>query len=249
MDNIELNLNSGNTAVKEIGFLHRVAGVIFSPGETMKELVRKPRILFAFFLVALSQAVLYIVRFPLLRDYLTEVSKASLELSSKKFNIEVTPELVEKTVSSQSVITLISTPVGSLFVWLMFTAILFGILKIFKGEGKFKQFMSVAGYAYIISALYLLITLIVSYFSGSLHITMPLTSMANLLPASLEGSFVYGFVKPIDIFSIWYYVVVGIGVVEATKLSKVKVYTVIFAMYAVTLVFAGISEMMMGQLM
>lgn len=238
-----------NVVEKEMGFLQRVAGIIFSPGETMKELVRKPRLLFAIILTALSQLVVFVVRFPLLQDYLIKTVKASLEMTGAASNIEVTPQLVEKTVEIQRVVMLISTPIGSVFSWIMLTAILFGILKIFKAEGSFKQFLSVTGYAYIITSLYLLITLVVSFFSGDLYLTMPLTSLGNLLPESLKGTFIYGLARPLDLFSIWYYAVVAIGAVEASKLSKVKVYTVIVIMFAATLVIAGVSEAALGQLM
>lgn len=246
MEDIQTNSNSQCIygSIKKMSLGQRITGVVFSPGETMNDLADKPRVLLPFIVIAFSQLVLFLSRFSLYKEYM----RKSFEMISE-MNKNITAEQIEQMLPLSIISGLVSTPFKEIIMWLIGTAILFGILKLFGGQGNFKHILSITGYSCIISMLYMLTVLGVSFFSGSLHMDMPLTSIANLLTTEMKGSFIYGFLKKVDLFAIWKYAVIGIGCVSVSKLSKTKVYTIISVLYTATLIYSGINEIIASKLM
>lgn len=223
------NINSGlNTEVKQMNFIQRIIGIIVSPGETMKALVQKPRILFPFLAVGLGMLLLYLTRYPLYVDFLRKTMEAALE----KQNAQLTPEQLESSMKFYKTIGLAFTPLGSIAGWLVLTAALFVGIKILKGEGSFKQYMSITGYSYVIMILYCILSAAVSFFSGELLLN---TSLGLFAP-DLKGSFIYGILRSIDFFNIWYYAVISIGVLTLSKLSKTKAYSLMTVVYLASVI-------------
>ena len=233
----ELNVNSGSEKLivnldedsnaAKMGFFQRVIGVIVSPSETMKDLIAKPRVLFATLLTALSMLGLYLIRFQMYKDFM----KTTMELTLANSNKQLTPEQIQSAMPITVITGLIGTPIGSVLAWIVGAAILFGLIKLFKGEGKFKQYLAITGYAYVIMFLYILLSAIVSFFSGSLLLDSSVTNITNLFLPDLKGTYVYGVLRGIDFFTIWHYIVIGIGITLVSKLSKPKVYSIILIIY------------------
>jgi len=249
MDNLNANVGGEAVVVSNMGFFQKIAGVIFSPGKTMRSIAERPKILFPLLLAAFSQVIVYLVRYPLYQDFMAETLKKSMEIQKTKFNIELTPQQVDQALQIQSISSLVATPIMTLLVWLIGTAVVYGLLKAFKGQGKFKSYLAVTGYAYIITLLYQLIVIAVSFFTGSLYLMVPLTSLASLLPADMAGTFLFGVIKGIDLFSIWFYAVIAIGLAEASKVKKTTVYTIVGIVFALVLLIAGAGEMAQGMYM
>ncbi|WP_273702721.1 Yip1 family protein [Thermoanaerobacter sp. A7A] len=220
MENLELN---NEEQVKEMNFMQRVIGIIISPIETMKNLIEKPRILYPIFAMAFGMVLLYLIRFPVFSEYI----KNNVQMALSQTNTPLTQEQINATVKMAPYMALISTPIANLFSWLIITVAIFGLIKLFKGQGNFKQYLSITGYAYTITLLYLFLSLIVSFFSGELTINSSLT----LLAQSLKGSYIYGVMRGIDLFTIWYYVVIAIGVGLVSNISKTKAYAVVALVY------------------
>ena len=246
MSEFQTNIINEEVTIKKMGFFQRVAGVITSPGKVMENLKEKPRILFPLFLIAIAQLALYMIRMPLYQDFLRKSSLAGAEFAKSLTGIELTPEMIEQSMSQAVIQGIITTPIASLFGWFLTTVIFLAIFKIAGGQGKFKQYLSVIGYAYVISALYLLITLVVSYFSGSLHLDMPLTSIATLFGEEMKGSFIFGMLKGLDVFSIWHYGVIAIGLTIVSGFKKRTVYGIVAGLFIIGLLIAGFTETAMG---
>lgn len=246
MSDLQTNITGEEVTIKKMGFLQRVAGVITSPGKVMENLAARPRILFPLFLIAFAQLALYMIRLPLYQDFLRKTMQATSQLTESLTGVTMTPELMEQALSRSVSQSIITTPIGSLFYWLLITVIFFAIFKIAGAQGKFKQYLSVTGYAYVITALYLLITLCVSYFTGSLHLDMPLTSIANVFGEGMKGSFVFGLLKGLDVFSIWYYAVMAIGLQAVSGFKKRTVYGIVAAIFIIGMLITGAGEAAMG---
>ncbi len=249
MSDLQTNLINEELPEKKMGFIQRVVGVITSPGKVMENLAAKPRILFPLFLVAFSQLALILIRMPLYQDSLRKAFQASSKVTESLTGVKVTPEMIEKNLSQGMTTNLITTPLGSLFGWFLITVVFFAIIKIAGGQGKFKQYLSVIGYAYVISALYLLITLCVSYFTGSLHLDIPLTSIGNAFGDGMKGSFLFGMIKGLDVFKIWYYAVIAIGLQVVSGFKKSTIYGIVAIVFTITLLIAGAGEAAMGAYM
>lgn len=235
MNDLAMNSNhpNPNIEVKQLSFIKRLIGIVLSPEETMKTLAQKPRFLFPFLAVGLGMLLLYLIRYPLYVDYLRMVSETAIAQQ----NTQVTPEQLEASLKFGTIFGLVFTPIGAIAMWLILTGVMFVGTKILKGEGSFKQFMSITGYAYVIMILYFILSAGVSFFSGELMLN---TTLGIFVP-DLKGSYLYGFLRSIDLFNIWYYVVMSIGVLTISKLSKTKAYAMMTVIYLTSVVIGAFS--------
>jgi hypothetical protein len=249
MEDLQINRNDENQAaaveVESMNVFQRIIGIIVSPGKTMQNLIVRPRILFPILMIAISSLLLILINMTQYKEYM----RASTEVVMENMGMTLTPEQLDMQMNFSAITSLITTPIIYLVIWLIGTAILFGIVKAFKGEGKFKQFMSITGFAWVITVLSYIVMTAVSYATGSFNLELPVTSVASILPADLKGNFVYGLARGIELFSIWQYVVIAIGVTQLSKLSKTKVYSIIGSIYAVYLLYAGSSEILTSMFM
>ena len=234
------NFYQGNTDeyndVEQIGFIKRVIGIIFSPAETMKVLIAKPRILFPIILMAVSMLGFYLLRFDLYKDFLRQA--AEIQLAK---NPNITRESLEAVMPISIAAGLIGSSLGALFNWVVISAILFGIMKLFKGEGKFKQYLSIIGYSYVIMFIYILLSSVASYSTGSIMFNSSATNITNLFMPDIKGSYLYGIFRAIDFFAIWHYIVIGIGISLVSKVSKSKVYSVLSLIFIATVLIGAFS--------
>lgn len=210
-------------AVEQPGFFKRLLWVFTSPGKLMASLAEKPRILFWMIFGSLPMEILYIVRMPLFKDMLRKTSLAQSDLY-EAYGLEMTPEMVEASLPSAITMGLITTPLAMLGGFLLTALIFFAIFKLMSGQGKYKAYLSVVVHANIITVLYTLLLIPISYITGSFHESAPLTSLATLAPVDMAGTAFYTFLASIDIFKIWYYVVLAIGFCAVSKLKKKHVY-------------------------
>ena len=236
MSEIQMNLVNEEAVYEQPGFLKRILWVFTSPGKLMASLAEKPRILFALILSAISMDALYLLRMPLYMDMLRTQALAQAGLSESLTGKATTPAMIEQTLPMSAKIGIISVPFSMLFMWLFITLVFFAILKIMGGQGKFKAYMSVTGYAYVITAAYILLILIVSFFTGRFMIDPSLTSLATLVSADSVGTVGYSLLKSLDIFSIWHYVVMAIGLAAVSKLKKRNVYMVVGIIFLIGII-------------
>lgn len=239
----DMNINTTGSYRKETGetrnmsLFQRVMGIIVSPAETMKSLINKPRIALPIILIALGLTIFYIIRFPLYKETL----QSGIELAMQNANIQMTPAQIDNKVNTAAILNLAGTPFGALMGWIIWASLIFALIKIFKGEGRYKQYLSVTGYSYVIMILYYVLSLIISLATNTLATDLSITSAANLLPAGTKDTlpFIYGVLAGVEVFAIWRLVVTGIGLKLLSKLSSIKVYSILFVLYALELLISG----------
>lgn len=238
MENIGVNINgTENQTIKPMNFMQRAAGVVFSPAETMKNISVKPGFLFPLILIAITSFLFIFLNFDMYKEYTLEATRDMMV----KMNADIPEEQLLKQVDFSTIIGLVGAPFGGVIGWLIGAAILFAAVKIFKGEGNLKQYLSVTGYAYVIMTFSIILTTVVSHITGTFNMQTSVTSLASLLPTNMEGNFVFGLLNGIEVFSIWYYVVIGIGTSVVSKLEKKKVYSVVAGLYVLFVLFTAAS--------
>jgi hypothetical protein len=244
MENLELNNNNqpaNNMESKKMSFFQRALGIILSPSQTMRDLEEKPRILFPILLMALSMPVLYLLRLPLFQDTIRKTMEMAI---SQQSNAQVTTEQMDMMIKIGTITGLAGAPAGVLVMWLVYSAILFAIVKIFKGEGSFKQYCSITGYAYLITLLYLIVTLLASFFTNSIQLDSSLMILKDFIPADSMSVFMRGFIltilKAFDVFGIWHYIVVATGVAVVGKLPNKKAYMAVAILFVLATLFGAL---------
>lgn len=224
-----------------MGFFHRLFGVIFSPGKVMQSLAQKPRILFALFLTILTPIVKIYSVMPMYLQYMLN-NRSAVEATYQKMNITMTSEQIDQIIIKSTKSTPFILAASDVAKWFLGALILWVIMKIFKGQSKYKQILSVTGYAAVVVALGTIVEIAVTRITG-VYTEISFTSLASILP-DMKGSFIYGAAKAIDVFNIWYYTVIAIGTAAVSKIGKKKAYLVIACIFAVIVVYTGATEVM-----
>lgn len=239
MEELQSNLNNQGqeeaSEVQKLNFLQRFIGVITSPEATMKSIISKPTFLIPMIFIAVISFGVVIMNFQLIMEF----SRQAMDETNRSNNVTMTSEQLDMVMNFTKITTLVVTPIGGVVAWLLGTILLFGLMKAFKGEGKLTQYLSITGYTYILIAIGSLLGAAFIAVTGK-YTTTPITSIATILPESMSESFIYKISRGLELFTLWNYYVVGIGVSLVSNVSKKKVYTAIGIIFAVSLIFTGI---------
>jgi hypothetical protein len=91
---------------------------------------------------------------------------------------------------------------------------------ILKGEGTYKDAMIAYGLSYYILIIQAIVTVIIAFLMGKI---LRSTSVAEFVNVD-KTSIVHWILGKIDILSIWFYIVVGIGFAKMFKSNNTKKY-------------------------
>jgi hypothetical protein len=222
-------------------FFTRLVGVFISPGETFADIAQKPD-----FIVPLIVVIVLNVAGTeafLAKIGIEPVIRWAMEHSSRTANM--TPEQIQQTITRMVGIQTILAHVASVL-WIPFVTLIVALIgwvtvkTIFGAEISFKTAFSVAAYAYLVNIIYVVITGAMIFLGDPAH---AISNPQNLGPTSLGF-----FLNPVDtpkpllalggsleIFTIWYMVLLGLGFSEAShgKAKFVSVFLVFLGLWLV----------------
>jgi len=235
MSDIQVTAINQEVPAEQPGFLKRLLWVFTSPGRLMASLAERPKVLLTLLLAAIPMDLLYFLQMPLYKDFLRNAAIAQSQSSyMQSLGVEMTPEMIEATLPTSIIAGLVSTPLGVIATLLISALICFAIFRIMGGEGKFKAYLSVVSHAYVITVLYTLLLIPISYITGTLNLTTSVTSLATLVSKDAVSPVIYGILNSLDLFSIWYYIVIAIGMAAVSKLKKKNVYIVVAILFVIS---------------
>jgi hypothetical protein len=215
------------------GLLARAIGIITSPKATFEAVIRKPKVIGILAVVALliggSQAAMNITE---------RGRQASLDFQvqqMEKMGMTVTDEVYQRMVTQQKfavytslIGTFVMMPIGLLII----SGILYAVLNaIMGGTAEFKQVMSVVAHSMVISGLGAVFAGVMNLARGS--ISPSVANLGMLLPMLPERSFAANLAGAVDVFTIWWIIVlaIGLGVLYKRKTSGIAIG--LFIVYAV----------------
>jgi len=167
-----------------------------------------------------------------------------LEATYAKMNIQMTAEQIDQAINISKYTAPFGGAFGAVAMWFLGALVFWVIIKIFKGQGRYKQILSITGYAAVISALGTIVTIITTQLTGTFS-EVSFTSLASLLP-NMKGNFIYGVAKLIEVFSIWQYAVIAIGIATVSKLDKKKAYLIVACIFVGLAIYTGVMEVRMA---
>ena len=231
---------NGEEVSESLSPIQRFIGVVLSPGKVMQDLARRPRILFPFLFMALISLVPYILLFQTILD----VTITQLEQSFAMSGILMTPDGIRATAIGSLIGAAVLVPIIAIVVWLIGAAIFMAAAKILKGAGTYKSFLSITGYAFIIKAFTIVIATVMGFVTGEfLTDAAAVTSVASFLDAENTSAAFYAVASQLEIFNIWYYIVVSIGISKVSGFSLKKSIIMVAVLCAIGLtISAGISH-------
>lgn len=247
-ENLEPNL-SDDESVEQYSVTDAVIGVITSPGETFETIAVNKRKNYWLLPVIVSIIIGIVVTFIFFKDDqlisgLMDKQRSQLEkqMEEKVKEGKMSPEQsrqtieqAEKFMDPKSLFFQIIgyggatiVPILMLFV-LSLVYLLF--LKMFKAEIDFGNILNVVGLPMVITVIGAIVGLVLSVLLGKISALSP----ALLYSDGKLGDFLLKF----DLFTIWYYAVISIGISKLAKIPSGKAYGMVFGVWLLWILITG----------
>jgi hypothetical protein len=214
----------------------RIVGVLFSPGETFRDIARKPDFLVPLLVIVLLGFVGAAVIAPRI-DY------ESLEMQQREQMRKKNPQMTEADFERMAPILRASTkvfawlnPILGVLMLLLFAAVLHFAFRIMGGEGTFKQGFAAMTYSWMPFTLYGIIVTIVVAARGTfdpIHAATLVKSNPAFLVDMKEQPVLFSLLSSLDVFTIWTVVLLIIGFAAYSKLSYAKSAAIVIALWIV----------------
>ncbi|MEO8231539.1 MAG: hypothetical protein ABI638_04615 [Ignavibacteriota bacterium] len=236
--------------IEELSLTDKIVGVISEPSKLFSKLAfQSTKVtdwllpLFAMIIVAIIGTFIYMSNPEIKLEMQQQQQKAMQEQFDKMVEIgqlsrEEADERMDKTMEmmGNSGMMQIFSSIGILVMMLLwffiFTTVGFLIAKFaFKGDGTYTQAMSAMGLPFYISVLQSIILIILGLLMGKMLTGLNPTALLGMDIKTLPGFLL----SRLDVFSIWFYVVVGIAFAKMFKSDNVKKY--IFTSVGIWLLF------------
>lgn len=216
------------------GLLSRAIGIITSPGETFQHVVRTPKVAGMLFLIALLTGLTQG-----LPQFTEKGRAAALEMqvqTTERMGFTVTDEmyqqLEQRSHSNMGAYMAIGGSfAGVPFVAVLMTALLWAVFNtVMGGTATFKHVMSVLVHSQIITMLGALVAAPIMYARGVLS-PGGIANLGALVPMLDETSLIARFLGTIDLFMIWWLVVLAVGLAALYKKKTSSIATGLFVFY------------------
>ncbi len=226
------------------GLPARIIGMISSPAATYRAVVAHPKWLGV--LVVTTVLAAFFTALPLTTEAGRNAALDTQMEAMKSFGITVTDQMYEqfeRGAARMPYTTAASVIVMSPLMTLVIAGILFGLFNVMGGEASFKQAFSVVAHAGVISVLGAVFSGAINYFRGGM------TSVANLgalLPMLPETSFAGRFLGSIDVFVIWWVLVLAMGFAVLYRRRTQPIAISLLGVYAVIAVIVAVVKSRLG---
>jgi len=217
------------------GLLGRFIGVITSPRATFEAVARDPRWL------GMAGLVLLVTLAPATWFQMTDIGRqAALDQAvraTEAFGITVTDQMYDQmakaTLDAPAWRTLLGMGIGALVspvVWAAIAGLLFALMTVMGGNARFKQVFAVTVHSSAVSALGGLFATPINYLRET---TTGVTNLAVFFPMLPEGGFLARLLGTVDLFLVWWVLVLAIGLAVLYRRKTAGVAIALFSIYAV----------------
>ncbi len=223
------------TPVPDKDPVSRFFGILLSPTETFRTVVAKP----TWLVVALIVVVLAggsqmwfqstdIGRQATLDETVRKSESFGFKLEGAAYD-KVRESIMEPP-TWRLVLSAVTVVVAPLIMWVVIAGILFLVFSAFGGQAAFKQVFAVVVHASAVSAVGAVVMTPVNYFRESLSSA---TNLGVFLPFLPDSSFLARLAGMVDIFLVWWVMVLAIGLAVCYRKKTRNVAVGLFAVYGV----------------
>lgn len=213
--------------------VQRVIGVLFSPDATMASIAKRPDWVLPLVLILISSFLVGII-------VAQHVDFGAAVREQMEQNKNITQEQMDKGVKMGVIIGKVATYLAPVFgiIWLLVIAgVLLLAVRLFGGEGDYKQAFSVTCYASIPGIIKAVALLIIVLAKGGI---IPPQTLATLVRSNLgfladykASPMAFALLSSVDLFSIWFVVLLILGFAYVSRLSKAKTAVIVVSLWIV----------------
>jgi hypothetical protein len=219
------------TAVSSPGLMSRFIGVLFSPRQTFAQVAKQPKWLGMLLIVIIVSAVAtggflstQVGQQAYMDEAVRRAEAAGGRMSDQQY------QAVEKMLPYMGYITAGGIVVMAPLMTLVLGGILYMVFgAVLGGEGTFKQVFSVVAHCGAVSAVGQLFMLPLNFIRQSMSSA---TNLAVFFPMLDEGSFLARLLGSIDLFLVWWVMVLAIGMAVLYRRKTRPIAISFFAVYA-----------------
>jgi hypothetical protein len=242
--------DSPSPAGAEKGLFGRAIGVIFSPGETFRHVVRDPRAVGVLFLA--SVVIALATGLPQFTERGRMAALDTQVQAIERFTGQtVTPEMYAQ-LERQSYYGAYSAIAGTFIMLPVMTLVIAGVLwvafnALLGGTATFKAVLAVVAHTQVITALGAVAAVPIQYFQGIQSMAGPF-NLGALAPMLDPNGFLAMYLGGISVFTLWQVAVAAIGLSVLYGRRAGRVAIGLFAAYLVlAAVIAAVASSFMGR--
>jgi hypothetical protein len=221
-----------------MGLLPRFVGIVTSPKATFAAVVAHPRWFGMLALVTIVVAVC--VTLPMTTEAGRQAALDNNVQQMENFGFQVSDEMyanMARGMRFAAYQTFFSVLIAGPIVSVIIAGLLYAVFAVLMGgQATFKQLFAVYVHSTVLSAVGQLFTGPLNYFRGSMSSA---TNLSVLLPMIDEHSFVGRLLGMIDLFLIWWLVLLAIGLGVLYRRRTQPIAIGLFGLYAVIIVVAA----------
>jgi len=213
----------------------RFVGIITAPRATFESVVAHPKWLGMYVLTAAIMA--FGAALPMTTEAGKQAAVDQQVTGMESFGMQVSDEMYEQ--MRQRTAFLPYQTAGSIIIFgiimsLLMAAILWAVFNAaMGGEATYKKILAIVIHGSVISALGQLFTGPINYFRGAVTSA---TSLGAVLPMLDDQSFIGRLAGMLDIFIIWWLIVLAIGLAVLYRRKTQPIFITLFGVYAVIIV-------------
>lgn len=214
------------------GLVARFLGIITSPKDTFTRMVPVPK---WFGMLALTTVLVAVFSaLPMTTDAGRQAGIDQQVEQRRSFGIETSDQdyaQMERMSGMMPYITLAMVLIMSPIMAVIISGILFAVFNAaLGGEASFKQVLTIFVHAGAVSALSTVFSGVVNYFRGGMG---SVANVGALLPMLPERSFLANLLGTVDVFLVWYVVVLAMGLGVLYKRRTQPIAISLFVLYAI----------------
>jgi hypothetical protein len=172
----------------------------------------------------------------------TEVGKAAFTEAMQQrasANTQLSPEQLQRMEQIAPYIRTFSGVAPIIFVpiaMMVISAVLFVVFNVLMGgTATFRQMMSVVSHSQFVSVIGTIVTYVINYMRGTMAMSGA-TSLSAFLPNLDEQSFAFRLARSVDLFLIWWLIVLAIGLSVLYRRKTGGVAATLFSIYGAIVV-------------
>jgi len=214
----------------------RIAGVLFAPAETFRDIARKPDIVVPLLVLLVLGFVAAVILVPRM-DFDAMVREQMAQSGRQMSDADM--ERAAKMGAGFGKMMAYASPVLSVAIWAIIAGVLLLAHRLMGGEGNYMQAFSTTLYAWIPNAISGVILTIVAAAKGSVN-PATMNTLVKSNPAFLvdmaDHPVLFALLGSLDVFSIWVLILLIIGFSTLSRMSRAKSAAIIISLWLITVV-------------
>jgi hypothetical protein len=224
---------------RKLNAFERIAGVLFSPGETFDDIARRPDFvvpLVLFVLLGFLSTAIVLPRF----DYPSLEAQQARQMRKKNPNVtDADIERISRFTKASTKVVAWIIPVVIVCWYALVAGVLLLGFRLFGGEGRYAQAFSATLYAWIPLMLFSIISGIVTFAQGTFDPVTAATQVKSNLAFLVDLNahpVLYTLLASFDVFTIWTIVLLVFGFAALSRTTKAKAATIVVSLWLALIV-------------